>query len=511
VPDGYNFTPAPGGARRLTAAQYVNSVRLLFGEAAASAATPPEDHPLHGFASIGNAQLALPEGDVEGYETSARTIAAAFVADDAAVDAVLPCTPSGPGDSACMRQFVSDVGQVAWRRPLEQGEIDALAAIGLEAAEALGTFDDGLFYATTALLQAPDFIYMIEVGVPDAADPTRRWLTPTELVTRMSFFLTNTTPDRVLLDAALAGEIEGDEAIRALAAELIAQPDAQVTLRGFFTELYALDRLINLPKSAEAFPEWNDDLALAMHQSMLALVDDVVWTRNADMRELFTADYAFVNEALAPIYEVEVSGSAFEKVTLPAEQQRRGLIGQAGYLASNSTDTRESAVKRGTFIRRLLMCDIIPPPPADVTPVLPDPVPGETMKERLLKHEEDEACANCHTMIDPPGFALQVFDGIGRYRTQEDGQDIDTSGDAPGLGAFADAVELAQLLSENRQVPSCLARNVYRFAIGHIEERGEAPAINDLNEAFVAGEHRVQSLLVSLVASPAFRQVSDPK
>ena len=197
-----SFEPAPGGLRRMVASEYIGSIRVLLGDDAAEAATPPPDSSLHGFESIAAAELSLSPSAVATYEASARAVAQAAVSDPGALAALLPCQPAGPEDAACHRQLVTRTGRLAWRRPLEPAEIDRITAIAQQAATDYENFDAGVVYALSALLQSPHFLYLVEVGDPDPDNPSVRRLTPHELVTRLSFFLLDHTPDAALLDLA---------------------------------------------------------------------------------------------------------------------------------------------------------------------------------------------------------------------------------------------------------------------------------------------------------------------
>jgi len=315
-----------------------------------------------------------------------------------------------------------------------------------------------------------------------------------------------------MLDAADAGELDSLSARRALAAELLQRPEARTTLRAFFTELFRLDRVESVPKNTDVFPEWSSALGADMHASMLALIDDITWTRDTDVRELLTADHAFVNEQLAPIYALDpialgLEGQAMRKIQLPADQQRRGILGQAAMLTAGAIESRESAVKRGVFIRLQLLCEQVPPPPPDVVVELPEPQPGETMKQRLEAHQQTPSCAACHVSIDGLGYPLQIYDALGRYRTTENGQAIDTSGDVPGVGRFANVAELSQLLHDDARVPACLVRNLYRHALGHAEQAGQEESIAAWTSAFAEQGYRLQALLIEMASSSAFARV----
>ena len=507
------IVPAPGGARRLLARQYIGSVRAVFGDAAAAVATPPKELALHGFSSIGAAELALSPPDVEAFEASARAIAKAVVGDPAGLAALLPCQPTGPTDGACFASFVAKTGRRLWRRPLQPSEVGVIGGIATQAGVAYDSVDKALSYALIALLQAPDFLYLVEVGEADVATPERRRLTGTELASRMAFFLGDAPPDEALLDAADAGELDSDEGMRSAAEALLARPEARAALGSFYDEVFRFGLLDVTVKNNELFPEWTPALQTSIHASVRAFLDDLVWTANADARTMLTASHAFVDANLAPLYGVSVPASAgLVKVTLPTEQQRMGLLGSAAFLSVFSHAAMTSPTKRGVFIRRTILCDSVPPPPAAVTPQLPDdPAGALTKKDLLAQHVKDENCRTCHAAFDSLGLSLENFDTIGRYRTTDNGIPIDTSGDSANVGTFSGPRELGELLAESYKAPDCMVRNLFRNSMGHLETKGEEPAIDDLHQRFEARGFKVRELLVEIVASPAFRLVGEPK
>jgi len=507
------ITPAPGGARRLLARQYQRAVRQVLGEEAAAAVAPPIDIKLHGFASVGATELAMSPVDVEAYETSARAVAKAVTSDPVKLASLLPCQPLNPGDSACYASIAGTFGRKLWRRALEPSESGAIAAIGVKAGGVYMSAPKGVAYVLSALLQAPEFLYVVEVGEPIDGDEARRRLTPLELATRMSLFLVDAPPDDALLDLAESGGLDDEAGIRSAATELLARDEARSTLEAFYDEVFRFERLDETVKTADRFPEWTPELKGSIHASIHAFLEDLVWNENADARTMLTATHAFVDANLAPLYGVSVpAGSGLVKVELPAEQQRAGLLGSAAFLSIYSHASMSSPTKRGVFMRRTLLCDSVPPPPAEVVPKLPDdPADGLTTKELLEQHMKDDNCKSCHSLFDSLGWSLEKFDPVGRFRTIEKGKPIDTSGESPNIGSFAGPKELAGLLAEHYQVPDCMVRNLYRDATGHLETDGEEPALEDLHRRFEEKGFRVQELLVELVASPAFRMVGEPR
>jgi hypothetical protein len=515
--------PAPAGVRKLTAPQYVNSVRVLLGDAAGAEAAsrvavadPPFDAPLDAFDAIGAAHLSLTPAAVEQLEGFARSIATVVKDEPGKLQSLVPCAPSGPSDAACHRQFVERFGRLAFRRPLTEEEVTAYAAVAQAAAThaEIQSFDEGTYYALSALLQAPDFLYIVELGDPAAEDPARRRLTSLELGTRMSFFVLQQTPDAATLDRIEADGLDTPEEVRALAEEMVARPEARPALANHFAEVYRLRELrTDVAKDPVKFPQWNHDLAVSMEEEMLRLIEDVVWTRNGDARDIFDADYTFVNAALAAIYALPAPDSTWEKVQLPVSQGRGGFLGSAAFAARLSSGTRNSPTRRGLFVQTSLLCGDIPPPPPGVVTQLPDDDPSKpmTLKEKLAAHQQDPTCANCHKLMDPIGFAFEKIDPIGAFRTTDNGQAIDSSTSADGLGEFDSPATLGAILRELPRAQRCTIQQLYRQSMGHLEKAGEGPAIDQIEEAYAASGYNLQTLIVDIAASPAFALVGEPK
>jgi len=506
-----DFEPAPGGIRRLLAFQYVGSVRHLLGESAAQAASPPNDFPVDGFDAIGAATVALPISGSETYEQSALAIAEATLIDPSRLAAFAPCVESAP-EASCYGVVAKDFARMAWRRSLSTDEVATLTSIATAGQDWGGNFETGLKYELMAILQSPHFLYLVEVGEP-TEDGSRLQLTGYELATRMSFFLTGRTPDAELLDAAGGDALTEEDDIRAQARRLLDGSDAEDALDQFYSEVLFLRDIQTLAKDADEYPLFSPELGDAMKEETLRLIRDVVWERDGDARDIFGADYTFINADLAPLYGVDgPSGGGFEKVTLPASQKRAGFLTQAAFLARFAHPVKTSPTRRGKFILNNVLCEVVPPPPPDVIVELPaDTGEPQTMKQRLEQHYENPACSGCHYDMDNIGFALENFDALGQFRTKEEGLPIDTTSNVSHLGDFSSARELADLLYEDERTAACFVKNFVRSSMGHLDTSGEAPAIEALSKSFVESGYSLQDLMVELTVSPAFRLVSDPK
>jgi hypothetical protein len=509
---------APGGLRRLLGHQYTNAVRDLLGAGPAAVASPPPDSSIRGLESIGAAELALSESAVVAYELSAGKIAAKAREDAPSFAKLTACSAQDQATGKCFDSFVRRFGRLAWRRPLEDAEALSYAGVATKARDTFKTdaYDgvaDGYEYAIAALLQSPSFLYLVELGVPDPKQPQARKLTGYEVATRLSFFVLDTTPSSALLDAAAAGKLDTTEGVRASVTALLDTPQASSGVAAFYGELFKLRDLSSLSKDVTAYPAFSRELASSMSQETTMLIDDIVFKRNSDFRELFDAPYTFVDSRLAAHYGLNPPATAgvFEKRTLGGG--RAGLLGQASFLSLFSPFATTSPTRRGKFILETLLCrDIAPPPPGVITK-LPDDPPGkpQTMRQRLEEHRKNPTCAACHASMDGIGLALEKFDGIGTQRDLENGLPIDTASSLAGLGSFSSPAELGKLLRNDPSAGPCVVRNFFRNSMGHVETPGEAKTIAALDASFAAGGFKVKSLLADIVSSPAFLAVGAPR
>ena len=391
-------------------------------------------------------------------------------------------------------------------------EVDSLVAIAEEGRQ----WDDGAFmtgvrYMLVRLLQSPNFLYLVEVGEPDDATGLRK-LSSYEVAARLSFFLHGRTPSPALLDAAENGALDDADGIRDQAEALLGDAQARVAVATFFDELFRLRFLATTSKNAEAYPQWNADVAEDARQETLRLIEDIVWDEDADVRTLFSADYTFVNDTLAALYGMDPPGTdTLTRVPWPADQGRAGYTSQAAFLSVQASALRNKPTKRGKFVQIFILCNEVEPPPDGAVPELPEPEPDQTLREQLELHMEVPSCAGCHAFTDPIGFAFEHFDGIGGYRTMDNGQPIDASGDVSTVGEWSDAADLGAVLATHEKTAGCMIENVIKGRIGHEPDSGQDEALAELETAFADEGHSLQRLLVEMAASPLFNYVGEPK
>ncbi len=496
------FAPAAANLPRLTASQYRRTVASVFGEPLPFVELEADTNP-HLFYSVGATRTTISERGVDLYEQAATETVRAVFADVARRDALIGCSVTADG---CVRDAIERVGRRLFRRPLTTEEVERWVGVS-----AIGTDPNrGLEYALSGMLQAPSFLYRAELGAPDPDAPELRRLDGYEVAARLSFLFLDQGPDDTLLDLAAAGAFDDETGIDEAARRLLDDPRAERTVGAFFTQYLDLGRLEGLERDAAVYPTWTETLAPAMRTEIELLVHDLVFRREADVRELFFTRRTFVNDELARFYGVAAPGAgpiAFVPVELPAEGPRAGLLSLAGPLAMNAHASETSPTLRGKYVRERVLCESVPAPPDDVDLVIPEPAEGDppaTLRERLEQHRADARCAACHAYIDPPGMLFQHFDSIGAYRETENGLEIDATGDLDGT-FLADARDLAEALRTDERVPRCIVRQLYRHATGRLEQPSEARPLAALEDAFAASGYRFTELMIELARSEVFR------
>ncbi len=504
--------------RRLTVTEYENAVQDLLGVEVVTAVEP--DVVVNGMRSLGAGSSSISQRGVEQYEAAAFNAASSALADPELHASLVPCAPQATVDDACAAQFVEQFGRLAWRRPLEQAEVDRLTGIVHDAATVLGTFDDGVEYGIAAMLQSPNFLFRVEQGEV-GTDGVRRY-TSWEMATRLSLLLWDSVPDEALLDAAAADELTTDAGLSAAVERMLADPrarryaddggaaDTHGGLAAFFDDAYLLYGLESLSKDPLVYEAMSATLGPAAHEQTLRDLEYWVFDTDNDFRDLFTTRITHLNRELASVYDVPAPArTGFARTELPEDGIRRGLLGQVSFLALLAHPTTTSPTRRGKYIREHILCEVIPAPPAGVNTSIPEPS-GEapTLRDRVAQHLQDPYCAGCHKLMDPVGLGYENFDGIGRWRAIENNTTIDASGDLDG-NSFHDAWDLGKLIAEESHTPKCVVKQLFMYALGRQPTDADDEALDYLNETFAWSGYRVRHVLNELVMSPAFREVNE--
>lgn len=497
-------TPSPGAApvRRMTRAEYNNTVRDLLGDTTSPAQGFALEEEALGF-NNNAANLVTSAALAEKYMLAAEGIAARATA---AGSERIGCDPALLGNEACARQFIDSFGKRAFRRPLSSDEA-AMFFGQFSTGLAAGDFATGIQMVIETALQSPPFLYRVELGVAPVAGASAVRLTDWETASRLSYLLWGSMPDETLFEAAAQGKLTQREDIETQARRMLSDAKSHDAVATFHEQWLDYDRVANVGKDAAAFPDWSPELAPLMHEETRRFLDDAVFGDGAGLSYLLGSPNTFLDAKLAAFYGVTApAGSGFARVTLDPSQ-RAGLLTLGSLLTINAHSNQTSPVHRGKLVRERLLCANIPPPPPNVMIKAPEPDPNSTTRQRFAQHSADPTCKGCHTLMDPLGFGFENYDGMGRYRTTENGVAIDASGELTGTdvdGAFNGVVGLAAKLAQSADVRACYATQWFRFAYGRGENSGDACSLATLSSRLGSTGGNIQELLVALTQTDAF-------
>lgn len=369
------------------------------------------------------------------------------------------------------------------------------------------TFNEAIQTLLEGILQSPAFLYHWEspYDAPKLSGAVVQ-LAPYDVASRLSYFIWGSMPDQALFDAAAAGTLTSDADIAAQARRMLADDKAKDAATAFFREWLEIDQIAPLPKDAESYPDYDEQLKAALVSGTEAFARDVLFQAGGKLETLLSANYTFSNQTLAKVYSNGASGADVSKTMLDTSQ-RLGLLMEPSFLTLTGAPDGSNPIKRGKAVYTKLLCGLLPPPPPNVPPAKPATA-GGTTRERFAEHGRNECARGCHALMDPIGFAFEHYDGIGRYRTMDNGQPVDSSGTLNVDGVekpFADAVELTKILSTSDTVRSCFAKQWFRFAVGRAETDSDASSIASIATAFATNQFDMRDLAPAIAASRSFR------
>ena len=362
--------------------------------------------------------------------------------------------------------------------------------------------------ALERLLVDPDFLLRVEADPAGVAPGDVYRLSDLDVASRLSFFLWSSLPDEPLLVAAERGTLTDPAVLEQQARRMLADPRAAALVEDFATQWLHLRNLSEVRGDPVPFPDFDDNLVEAF-QTETELFLTSTLRQDTSVLELLSADYTFVNERLARHYGIPgVYGTRFRRVRVPDLEQRGGLLGHGSVLALTSYPTRTSPVLRGKWLLDTILDAPPPSPPPDVPP-LPDRGAGgrpESVRERLERHRSAAVCAACHASIDPPGFALEHFDGLGAWRTVDEfGNPIDASAVMPSGVTVNGLAGLRTLLLERpEQFVGAVTSKLLAYALGRQLEYYDRPTVRQIVRDAAASEYRWSALILGVVESPAF-------
>jgi hypothetical protein len=442
--------------------------------------------------------------------------AAAGPGDSASRRKILSCRPSARStaeETACARQILTRLARQAYRKPVDKAHTDVLMDFYAKGRKSGGHFERGIESALQFILASPDFLFRVEPDPPSRsavrgdASPEVYRLGDVQLASRLAFFLWSSLPDEELITIAAQGKLKQPAVFEQQVRRMLADARSKTLIDNFAEQWLHLRNLKNSNPDLAAFPDFDDNLRQAMKEETELFFNSIM-REDRSVMDLLNADYTFVNERLARHYGIpNIYGSRFRRVQVP-DDARRGLLGQASILTVTSYPNRTSPVERGKWILTNLLGVPPQPPPPNIPPLPESGSEGKmvSLRERMERHRANPVCAGCHRAMDPIGFAMENFDGIGRWRAKEDGQPIDASGTL-FTGAKLDGVAgLRRELSRRPDVfVGVLTERMLTYAVGRGLEHYDMPAVRTIVHDARAADYRFSSIILGVARSVPFQ------
>jgi len=518
--DSAKRDPGPAPLRRLTQAEYGNTLRDLLG------------FPFNAHAAVGFPDEPTGEGRFENLAVNLRLSDVLMERYFAAADAALTklFTRGWPMDDArrkllgkpigkesdedAAKRILASFARRAFRRPPEGEDVIRLVALYRRARVRGETHEDGLRASLKPVLVSPQFLFRIERDRPhtdrDAAKPGVP-VDAHELATRLSYFLWSTMPDAELMKLADDGRLADPAVLDAQTLRLLNDPKSKAFTEHFGLHWLQYPKLATARPTTEFFPAFKAKLKESMTAEASALFDHLR-TDNRPLTDLLHADYTFVDATLAKHYGIDdVTGDKLRKVTLKPGDHRGGILGLGGVLALTSHTFRTSPTQRGKYVLEVILGTPPPPPPPNAGTIAQDAdeqkKQPKTFREQLAAHASQASCAGCHKKIDPLGFALDQYDAVGRRRESTAANPLDVSGILPD-GARVNGMEelRAVLLTRKPQFLRNVAGKVLEYALGRDLDAADECTLADVQAALAADGDRFRTLILAVVRSVPFRE-----
>lgn len=504
--------------RRLTAEQYRNIISDTFGPGIRIGGGFEPDPRVDGLTSLGTGRVSVTSAGISAYDGSAQLIAAQVV-NESNRDSMIPCRPANPKapDKACAAKFFVSVGELLYRRPLTQVELSNSVEAASRSAQTLKDFYSGLGASLAGMLSSVPFLFRIEQVEEQGTNGESR-LDSYSLASRLSFFLWNSGPDSLLLEAAKKGDLKTEKGLQDQVERMLKSRRLEAGVRAYFSDMLGFSSFSTLEKDPDIYPKYTSNVANDAREQTLRTITNKLLKEEGDYRELFTDGKTFLTPLLASIYRVPLAPSGiiglpsvWTEHEFPKGDLHAGILSHISFLALHSHPGRSSPTLRGKALREVFFCQKVPDPPANVdfTEFNDPAAPLKTTRERLQAHSGSPACAGCHKLTDPMGLSMESFDSVGGFRTAEGGTPIDTTGQLGSI-KFADATGLAEAVSRDPAVPPCLVNRLTAYAVGTPSNPQTRPWLKSLGDKFAADGYQLPSLIRSIATSPQFSQAARP-
>ena len=434
------------------------------------------------------------------------------VSDTPSRNKVFTCRPeAGADELPCAKRIITALARQAYRRPVTDNDLEGLLGF-YQSGRNQGSFESGVRTAIQAILASPEFVFRFE-RTPASAAPGKNYrITDLELASRLSYFLWSSAPDEQLIAVAGQGKLRQPAVLEQQVRRMLADPKSEALSTVFADQWLHLQNLRESNPDLFLFPNFDRTLANSMRRETELLFDHIM-RQNRSMTEMLTADYTFVDERLAKHYGIpNVMGSRFRQVPV-ADENRRGILGHAGVLMLTSTATRTSPVQRGKYVMEVLLGTPPPPAPPNV-PALPENSEGRTghvakplsVRERMEQHRKDPNCAGCHKLMDPIGFALENFDALGVWRTNDSGFKVDPVGQMFDGAKLNGPASLQQaIIGHSDAFLQTFTESLLAYGLGRVIDYRDMPFVRAIGREAAQNDNRFSSFVLGVVTSMPFQ------
>ena len=457
-----------------------------------------DDNPIEGFMQSPQISQVVIQGPID--KASPAT-------DTPSRRKIFTCTPASPREeAACAKSILGGLARRAYRRPVTDSDTRTLLSF-FDAGRKTGTFEDGIERGLQFILAHPEFVFRTE-SAPAGAKPGEAYrVNDLELASRLAFFLWSTGPDDQLIDVAAQGRLKDPEMLDRQMRRMLADPKSQELVKNFAGQWLGLRTMLTSTPEGTVYPDFDDNLRQAMRTEAELFFDSIVH-EDRSVVDLLTADDTFVNERLAAHYGIpNVYGTQFRRVKLPPSlDMRRGLLGKGAIELVTSNSDRTSPVLRGKWVMENMLGTHPPDPPPNVPPLKPNPTSGEqTLRQRMQEHRSNPACASCHKMMDPIGFAMENFDGVGKWRTTEAGQKIDAA-DQLWDGTKIDGVASLReaLVGYSPQFVRVVTEKLLTYALGRGVDYDDMPTVRAIVREAGKSNYKFSAITLEIIKSAPF-------
>jgi len=490
--------------RRLSRREYANVVTDLLGAPAGQAVLTalPDDPLVEGFDNLDDGFSQVTDSWQQTVSDLAATLSA-----QANPTVLAPCTTAG-GSTACLQSFIKAFAKQAYGRPMTDPEFtraSAVAALGQDYATSVRL-------GIELVLQSPNLIYVSELGDP-SAPPTPQQpvpLTNYEIASQLSFLLSGSRPDATLMKTTETTGLGSPAAIQTEATRMLGADRATVEMTRFIVGWMDMAPINTAPKSPDVYPTFTDAIAAGMQQEFDQFVSTQLAKGMGTMASFMNGVSTNIPAALAPIYGSDLVGGQLDPT------KRRGILSLPGVLSYHASDVSSNPVERGLLVRRQLLCQVTPPPPpaAAMTNPIDSTDAKTTTRQKFEVHEQDPACSGCHLSFDPIGYGFEQMDGIGRFRSMENGLQVDSSGVLTRTdvdGNFVGPAQLSMKLAQSQMAQTCMVNHFFSFAQTRATTDADTCVIQTWANKFQAAGGHIKDLVMSYVVDPNFVNRKDDR